>query len=119
MPPNTGKAIARATYREDELARFFGFFHAGTGAISFLLQLFVTPRLLSRYGVGVGMLVMPLVTEASFGFGGSYGRGALRVNGITVDSPTSPDAVTATWVPTSSSETGLPCGTSSLGTSPR
>lgn len=33
----------------------------------------------------VGMLVMPLVTEASFGFGGSYGRGALRVNDITVD----------------------------------
>jgi lipid-binding SYLF domain-containing protein len=33
----------------------------------------------------VGMLVMPLITEAGFGFGGSYGRGALRVNGITVD----------------------------------
>ena len=33
----------------------------------------------------VGMLVMPLITEASLGFGGSYGRGALRVNGITVD----------------------------------
>lgn len=33
----------------------------------------------------VGMLVMPLITEASFGFGGAYGRGALRVNDITVD----------------------------------
>ena len=33
----------------------------------------------------VGMLVMPLVTEASFGFGGSYGRGALRVNDVSVD----------------------------------
>ena len=33
----------------------------------------------------VGMLVMPLITEASFGFGGSYGRGALRVNDISVD----------------------------------
>ncbi len=32
-----------------------------------------------------GMLVMPLVTEAGFGFGGSYGRGALRVGGATVD----------------------------------
>lgn len=32
-----------------------------------------------------GMLVMPLITEASFGFGGAYGRGALRVNGVTVD----------------------------------
>lgn len=33
----------------------------------------------------VGMLVMPLVTEAGFGFGGAYGRGALVVNGVTVD----------------------------------
>jgi lipid-binding SYLF domain-containing protein len=32
-----------------------------------------------------GMLVMPLVTEAGFGFGGSYGQGALLVNGVTVD----------------------------------
>lgn len=32
-----------------------------------------------------GMLVMPLVTEAGFGLGGAYGRGALRVNGATVD----------------------------------
>ncbi|NNF25246.1 MAG: lipid-binding SYLF domain-containing protein [Rhodobacteraceae bacterium] len=33
----------------------------------------------------VGMLVMPLITEAGLGFGGSYGRGALLVNDITVD----------------------------------
>ena len=33
----------------------------------------------------VGMLVMPLVTEAGFGFGGAYGRGALLVGGATVD----------------------------------
>lgn len=33
----------------------------------------------------VGMLVMPLVTEAGFGVGGSYGRGALMVNEATVD----------------------------------
>ena len=33
----------------------------------------------------VGQLVMPLVTEAGFGLGGGFGRGALRVNGVTVD----------------------------------
>lgn len=33
----------------------------------------------------IGMLVMPLVTEASFGFGGAYGRGALRIDNVTVD----------------------------------
>jgi lipid-binding SYLF domain-containing protein len=32
-----------------------------------------------------GVLYMPLVTEAGFGIGGSYGRGALRVGGVTVD----------------------------------
>ncbi|SER44426.1 Las17-binding protein actin regulator [Tranquillimonas rosea] len=32
-----------------------------------------------------GMLVMPLVTKAGLGLGGSYGRGALQVDGATVD----------------------------------
>lgn len=32
-----------------------------------------------------GMLVMPLVTEAGFVFGGAFGRGALRIDGVTVD----------------------------------
>ncbi|QBF31748.1 YSC84-related protein [Thalassococcus sp. S3] len=32
-----------------------------------------------------GLLVMPLVTEGGFVFGGAYGRGALRVGGVTVD----------------------------------
>ncbi|MCA9670199.1 MAG: HEAT repeat domain-containing protein [Myxococcales bacterium] len=59
------KAIARATYREDELARFFSLFYAGTGVASFLMQITVTPWLLRRLGVGWGMSVMPAV------FGGS------------------------------------------------
>lgn len=33
----------------------------------------------------VGMLVMPLVTEAGFGIGGAYGEGALIIDGVTVD----------------------------------
>lgn len=32
-----------------------------------------------------GILVMPLITEAGFGVGGGYGRGALQVNDVTVD----------------------------------
>ena len=32
-----------------------------------------------------GMLVMPLITKAGLGIGGAYGRGALRVGGVTVD----------------------------------
>jgi lipid-binding SYLF domain-containing protein len=33
----------------------------------------------------LGVLYMPLVTEAGFGIGGGYGRGALRINNVTVD----------------------------------
>lgn len=32
-----------------------------------------------------GILTMPLVTEAGFGFGGAYGRGVLQIQGVTVD----------------------------------
>jgi len=32
-----------------------------------------------------GMLVMPLITEGGFFVGGGYGRGGLRVGGVTVD----------------------------------
>lgn len=32
-----------------------------------------------------GMLIIPVVTEAGFFVGGGYGRGALRINGATVD----------------------------------
>ncbi len=48
--------------------------------------------LLSRYpntqqleANSAGQLYMPLVTEAGFGIGGSYGTGALRIGGATVD----------------------------------
>ena len=32
-----------------------------------------------------GILYLPLLTEAGFGIGGAYGRGALRINDVTVD----------------------------------
>lgn len=58
------KAVARASFTGDELARFFALFYAVSGSIAFLFQLFVTPRLLARAGVGAGMAVMP----SAFGF---------------------------------------------------
>jgi lipid-binding SYLF domain-containing protein len=36
-------------------------------------------------GKAAGILMMPLVTEAGLGLGGAYGRGVLRVDGVTVD----------------------------------
>ncbi|MDX1786430.1 MAG: YSC84-related protein [Roseovarius sp.] len=43
------------------------------------------PNTRSLADKSTGMLVMPLVTEAGLGIGGGYGRGALRINGSTVD----------------------------------
>ena len=54
-----------------------------SATLSYLDQTYPGTRDLKEKSVG--MLVMPLITEASFGFGGSYGRGALQVNDITVD----------------------------------
>lgn len=52
-------------------------------ALDFMVQ--EVPGTADLVQQSAGMLVMPLVTEAGFGFGGSYGRGALRVGGATVD----------------------------------
>ncbi|MBM3614318.1 MAG: twin-arginine translocation pathway signal [Alphaproteobacteria bacterium] len=50
---------------------------------SYLFQTYPGTRDLEQKAMGV--LYMPLVTEAGFGIGGSYGRGALQVRGATVD----------------------------------
>ena len=51
-----------------------------------LIEMYRTyPNTQSLASKSNGMLVMPLVTEAGLGFGGAFGRGALRVNDITVD----------------------------------
>lgn len=49
----------------------------------FLLSKYPGTRDLETRAAGV--LWMPLVTEAGLLFGGSYGRGALRINNVTVD----------------------------------
>ncbi|MDV7269691.1 YSC84-related protein [Thioclava sp. A2] len=52
-------------------------------ARNFLLTKYPGTRDLEQKAVGV--LYMPLMTEAGFGIGGSYGRGALRINNVSVD----------------------------------
>jgi ATP/ADP translocase len=59
------KRIARDTFQEDALARFFSLFYAGTGTVSFLFQVWATPRILARLGVGAGLGVMPSVFGAA------------------------------------------------------
>lgn len=51
--------------------------------LSFMFDTYPGTRDLASQAAG--MLVMPLVTEIGLGVGGSFGRGALRVGGATVD----------------------------------
>jgi len=54
---------------QDELVNFFGMFYAVTGAAAFIVQFFLTGRILSRFGVLIGMLILPLALFAgSIGF---------------------------------------------------
>ena len=43
------------------------------------------PELANLFATAQGILYMPLVTEAGFLLGGSFGQGALRINDVTVD----------------------------------
>jgi lipid-binding SYLF domain-containing protein len=43
------------------------------------------PNAAANLDRSVGALYMPLITEAGLFFGGAYGRGALRINDVTVD----------------------------------
>ena len=59
---------ATARYPDpDELAGFFGLFFGVSTGVAFLLSLFVTNRLLSRFGVPTVLLVLPLLYVVAFG----------------------------------------------------
>jgi len=59
------KMIARASYREESLAQFFSLFYAAVGFLSMGFQLFLTPILLSKLGVGSALTVLPGVFGTS------------------------------------------------------
>jgi ATP/ADP translocase/HEAT repeat protein len=54
------KIIAKETYREAELAAYFGYFYGFTGIISSLFQFFLTGRILERLGVVFSLAILPL-----------------------------------------------------------
>ncbi|MGB3553363.1 MAG: YSC84-related protein [Jannaschia sp.] len=58
-------------------------------AFAFMQQTLPETRGLAARAAGV--LMMPLITEAGLGIGGGYGRGALRVQGASVDYYSSTD----------------------------
>lgn len=77
------KADAMGRYTTPEvLIRFFALFYTGTSLLSFLVQGIVTPRLLSRAGLGVGLGVLPAALSLSgilaLAVPGLWTQGALR-----------------------------------------
>jgi AAA family ATP:ADP antiporter len=51
-------AVSRIQDR-DELTAFFGFWLSNLSIISLFIQLFITPRILMKYGVGASLFVLP------------------------------------------------------------
>jgi HEAT repeat protein len=59
------RAIAQQVLvRKDALAVFFGNFNLYAGVVSLVFQLFITTRLLRRFGIGKALFVLPLVILA-------------------------------------------------------
>ncbi len=56
------KIIARYSFlnREDQLSGFFGMFYGIAGVLSFFIQIGLTGRLLQRYGIIVGLMLVPM-----------------------------------------------------------
>ena len=54
---------------QDDLVKFFGQYYAVTGIATMVIQLFITSRLLSRFGILVAILVLPtLFMTGAIGF---------------------------------------------------
>ncbi len=61
--------VEKSFETEDELTRFFGAFFAAINVVAFVLQLSLSGRILSRLGVGAGLLALPLgLLASSFSF---------------------------------------------------
>jgi ATP/ADP translocase/HEAT repeat protein len=59
------KIVAGASYTEDSLAQFFSLFYGIVGILSIVFQLFLTPAILSKLGVGAALSIMPGVFGSS------------------------------------------------------
>ncbi|MGH2898125.1 MAG: hypothetical protein ACRDMZ_05575, partial [Solirubrobacteraceae bacterium] len=63
------KRVLAERLAADSLATVFGAIYTGLNAISLVIQLVVTPRLLTRWGVGATLMVLPvIVLSTALGF---------------------------------------------------
>ncbi|MEM7608947.1 MAG: Npt1/Npt2 family nucleotide transporter, partial [Myxococcota bacterium] len=69
------KAEASVHFESDAaLLRFFGLFYTATGVCTFIAQLVLTPRMLTRFGLGGALSVLPLFTLAFGALGAAIAR---------------------------------------------
>jgi AAA family ATP:ADP antiporter len=63
------KGIVKAAYadRVDEMAGYFGMLYAILSGLSFVLQTFLTGWILRRFGVGTGLMLLPIAVLAGSG----------------------------------------------------
>ncbi len=63
-------AVAEQSFESmDSLTGFFGMFFASINVLAFLLQLLLAGRILGRFGVGIGLIALPLaLLSSSVGF---------------------------------------------------
>ena len=54
------KIIASNTYSENQLASFFGMLYGIVGLVSGFMQIFVLSRILRKFGVLIGLLILPI-----------------------------------------------------------
>jgi AAA family ATP:ADP antiporter len=62
-----GRIVTEAFQGTDERARFFASVDFGVSVFTLGLQLFATGRLMARVGVGIALLVLPVITALAFG----------------------------------------------------
>lgn len=69
------KSQASARYTSgEELVAFFGQFYAAVGLATFLLQSLLGPHILKRFGIGVALTIMPVLTIGCGLFGVAVAR---------------------------------------------
>jgi len=64
---SVNRVYSQSFESEEELTRFFGLLSASTSSIALVLQLFVTNRVIRRYGIRRINLLFPLTTIVSLG----------------------------------------------------
>jgi ATP/ADP translocase/HEAT repeat protein len=99
-------AVAEKAFPDlDALTRFFGTFFASISVLAFVLQLFLAGRILSRFGIGAGLRILPTALLAgAAGFlavPGLWAAAALKAADDGLSNSVNRSSVEILWLPIS------------------